>query len=364
MHRSLLVATLAVSAPALSQSRVAVLVVASSPVLEGQAGQFQGAIEDDVARGHTLVRWGDLIGSDPAAVAGLDKLRQLTTASLAACAAQVGAGEGSRADEAIASLQSAATAAGPQDVQRAYAALAAQRWIQNQAPDAEEAAQEALAIDPGLPPPQVPTSPGFEEMWGRARFSAGDKAKTSLDVSSDPAGARVLVDGTFRGFSPTTVPGLSQGAHLLQLERVGYRPAGFVVTLRGIGNTRAVRLVAAPGWDPAQILADVAGAQQNVAGPAAGLANGMHVDLLVLAALTPRRSGSQLALVAVSGKERRLLGSQTLTFEGDEYGQSTRNAAAAASALLEGKMGSAKASSAKKSHSGDPLDAHDGTEDW
>ncbi|MHB1846124.1 MAG: PEGA domain-containing protein [Deltaproteobacteria bacterium] len=355
-------ATLLAAAP--GQNRVAVLVVGSSPALEGQAGQFQGAIEDDLGRSHALVRWADLVGQDAPALAALDKLRQLTAASLSSCSAQVGAGEGSRADEAIAALQAAAPAMTSADVQRAYAALAAQRWVQNQPTDAEVAAQQALAIDPGFPPPQVTGSPGFDELWARARFSSADKAKTAYDISTEPAGARILIDGTFRGFSPTSVSGLSQGAHLLQLERVGYRSTGFVVTLAGLGNARGVQLVPAPGWSNAQVLAAVDGAAHKAPGPAFDLAAGMHVDALVLGALTPRRSGTLLTLVAVRGAERRLLGTKELPFDADEYGQASRAATIAAGELLEGKVGGAHAEETKKASKGDPLDSHDGTEDW
>jgi PKD repeat protein len=45
----------------------------------------------------------------------------------------------------------------------------------------------------------------------------------ALSVITDPAGARVYVDDVLRGVSPSTVPNLATGPHMLRLEREGYR---------------------------------------------------------------------------------------------------------------------------------------------
>lgn len=51
-----------------------------------------------------------------------------------------------------------------------------------------------------------------------SRSAAGVQSTGSLDVQSDPAGARVLIDGSFRGVTPLTIAGLRPGSHLVLLE--------------------------------------------------------------------------------------------------------------------------------------------------
>jgi hypothetical protein len=72
------------------------------------------------------------------------------------------------------------------------------------------------------------------------------KPAGSLQVSSDPAGARVLVDGEFRGSTPVRLEGLSAGSHVVTLESA----AGTVqrtVTIAA-GETADVTELIFSGW--------------------------------------------------------------------------------------------------------------------
>jgi hypothetical protein len=352
------------SAPA-GDGRLAVLVVATVPQLEAEAGQLQGALEDGLGRNRVVARWGELVGTDPAAAQAADKLRQLIDTSFKACSAAVSPGEGSRADEAVAALASAAPAITPQDVQRAFAAVSATRWTGNNPGDAESAANKALAIDPGLAAPQVTVPPGYEELWERSRFSAKDRARSSVDVSSDPPGARILVDGTPRGFTPTTIQALSVGAHLVQGERVGYAMAGTVITLTGAGSAQSLHFVQAPGFRPLDVIAAAQQGQRGQGGAGAQMAARYNVSYLIIGVLSPKPSGaSSLLLTAFNGASPKPLGIQVVSFEGDEYGTAGNTATAAANALLVGKVQSTTTEDSAKSHGGDPLDHRDGTEEW
>ena len=153
------------------------MVIATVPQLESEAGQLQGALEDGLGRNRVVARWGELVGTDPAAYQAAEKLRQLIETSFKACSATVSPGEGSKADEAVAALAAAAPAITPQDVQKAYASVSATRWTANNPANSESAANKALAIDPGLAAPQVMIPPGYEELWERSRFSAKDRAR-------------------------------------------------------------------------------------------------------------------------------------------------------------------------------------------
>ena len=53
----------------------------------------------------------------------------------------------------------------------------------------------------------------------------------SLTVITDPAGARVLIDGDVKGVSPATIPGLSAGSHTLLLNMEDYYDLSTTVTI-------------------------------------------------------------------------------------------------------------------------------------
>jgi hypothetical protein len=363
----LLVGLLVASSPAapVGDGRLGIIVVATVPQLESEAGQLQGALEDDLGRNRVIARWGELVGADATATAAASKVRLLVDNSFKACSAPVSPGEGSRADEAVATLAMAAPAVTPQDVQKAYAAVSATRWTANQPAEAEHAANTALAIDPGLSSPQVMIPPGFDELWERSRFSAKDRARTSLDISSDPPGARILVDGTPKGFTPTTIEGLTVGAHLVQGERVGYSLAGSVAVLTGAGASLALHLIQAPGFRPLDVIGAAQQAQRGSGGAGAQVAARYGLSYVIIGVLSPKPNGaSTLLLSAFTSASPKPLGIQVVTFEGDEYGTAGKTASTAASTLLEGKVQSAKSDDTTKAHGGDPLDHRDGTEEW
>lgn len=64
-----------------------------------------------------------------------------------------------------------------------------------------------------------------------------ERLPAGLTVSTLPQGARVYVDGVFRGESDLTIPGLPAGAHTLRVERPGYARAERALTLEA-GATR------------------------------------------------------------------------------------------------------------------------------
>ncbi len=356
-----LVASLLAGAPSTAgDGRLGVLVVATGPSLEAQAGQLQGALEDELSHSHTVARWGDLVGVSTDSIHAVQRLRKLVEVSFKSCSAMVDVCNGSHADEAVAALEPAAAAALPQDVQRTYAAVAATRWGMNLPQDAENAALMALSIDPGLPAPQVTSPPGFDELWQRCQFAARDRSHTSLDVSSVPSGARILIDGVPKGFTPASVQGIAQGAHLVQLERIGYQTAGAVVSLSGVGMAQSLRLASAPGFRPLDVVAAAQAAEQGGGGLVAQIAGRYGLSYLVVGILTPKSGGSSsFELVAVRSTDAKVLGKQRISFDADEYGTAGRTAGRAADELF----GSAY-HDADKHKSGDPLDNVDGTEGW
>jgi hypothetical protein len=67
----------------------------------------------------------------------------------------------------------------------------------------------------------------------------------SLSVATSPAGATIFIDGTQRGVSPATIPGLSAGSHTLLLKLNGYQDFSAPVTVTA-GQTQTSTISLSP----------------------------------------------------------------------------------------------------------------------
>jgi cytoskeleton protein RodZ len=108
------------------------------------------------------------------------------------------------------------------------------------APTAATPTEPSLPLSPPVPAPTLPVS-------ATAATSAADAAN-SLSITSDPAGARVTVDGIGRGTTPVTIRFLTPGERTLRVIKDGYaseersvritdgRPTSVHVPLRTAAN--------------------------------------------------------------------------------------------------------------------------------
>ena len=62
------------------------------------------------------------------------------------------------------------------------------------------------------------------------------KAPSRVDITTQPDGAKVFVDGESRGTAPVQVFGLSQGKHLFHVEAPGYCTVDEYVKVGGEGT--------------------------------------------------------------------------------------------------------------------------------
>lgn len=69
-----------------------------------------------------------------------------------------------------------------------------------------------------------------------AVLTVSARQPSRVDVTTQPAGAKVMVDGEVRGTSPMQVFDLAPGAHVLHVETQGYRAADAVVKVGGEGS--------------------------------------------------------------------------------------------------------------------------------
>ncbi|MDP1826352.1 MAG: PEGA domain-containing protein [Archangium sp.] len=128
------------------------------------------------------------------------------------------------------------------------------------------------------------------------KFAAN--AKGELLVRTEPPGARVWVDGTFRGVSPVTVAGLTGAKHFIAASEGGY---AFAQSQAGPGE-EVLSLAAAeigPGWKKAitEIKKDPEGSTRDSAAQALGKA--AQLDQLVVVLAKKSLAGEQLDLIAL-----------------------------------------------------------------
>jgi serine/threonine-protein kinase len=133
-------------------------------------------------------------------------------------------------------------------------------------PPAPVASGPAPEIAPAPPVASAPVAPPA---------AAPVATSGTLRVVSEPAGARVLVDGQARGHSPLELAELSFGSHEVRVEQAGYEPERRRIELEAGAPTAELRLTlkprAAPTTGAADFVSTPAGAAVSVDGKPAGL---------------------------------------------------------------------------------------------
>lgn len=59
-------------------------------------------------------------------------------------------------------------------------------------------------------------------LYAQAQREIADMAQGRIEVKSNPDGAEVYLDGTFKGYTPITLPNVAAGSHLVDVEKDGY----------------------------------------------------------------------------------------------------------------------------------------------
>ncbi|MFO0600783.1 MAG: PEGA domain-containing protein [Myxococcaceae bacterium] len=134
--------------------------------------------------------------------------------------------------------------------------------------------------------------------FAEAQKKAAANSKGELLVRTEPAGARVWVDGVFRGISPVTVAGLSATKHFVTASLGGYALAQTQAT----PGEEVISLPASelgPGWKRAvtDIKKDPEGPTRDQAAQSLGRAAQLDQVLLVVAKKSP--AGEKFDLIAL-----------------------------------------------------------------
>lgn len=183
-------------------------------------------------------------------------------------------------------------------------------------------------------------------------------------IKTRPAGARVYVDGEFKGFAPLTVSTLPIGKHLLRIERPGFKRYGAVMEVTPDDVEVAAQLQPTQAWRSWDAQMDKV-AQEAARGQGTTLTavgKTLALDRAVIG--TVKSAGdtgeTEITVGVFDLKAGRRLATRRVVYQGDEYGQLRNEVGRLVNALLV----SVDQPKEKASRSADPLDSASGMEDW
>jgi len=119
----------------------------------------------------------------------------------------------------------------------------------------QPAATAVITAPPYYANPQAPmpgaASPATTAMAAGLPSAASAPGTGSLSVTTNPAGARITVDGIPAGASPATIPGLPAGVHNLTITMTGYEDLSTQVNIVA-GQTMDYSTTLVPAAGPAK----------------------------------------------------------------------------------------------------------------
>ncbi|HEY4222095.1 MAG TPA: PEGA domain-containing protein, partial [Myxococcota bacterium] len=120
-------------------------------------------------------------------------------------------------------------------------------------PESDQTLAELLAVLPKVQPDPALTPPKVAQRFQQLTDEIKNKPRASVEVTSSPAGADVVVDGIAQGKSPVVVRDLFPGTHFVALSIEGDRVERKVPLVAG-GNSRVEEKIGDPRAVPARAL--------------------------------------------------------------------------------------------------------------
>jgi hypothetical protein len=230
--------------------------------------------------------------------------------------------------------------------------------------EASERAFLALLVqDARFTIPKGSYKPAVVSLFEETRGKLADVPRGSVSIKSNPPGAAVYLDGQLAGYSPTTLPGVPAGKHLLVLKLPGYENWGQTVQVEGGGiQSLEIKLVAGPSGGGYLDLVQRAGqAVSEPTGAAEVLKLGglLGLDWIWLCQLAHGSSSLNLDAYLFDVQLARIVHQARVGLEYSGYGLEGRLRQFAADFLRQGR----KALQIMHER-GDPLDSQTGTDDW
>lgn len=162
---------------------------------------------------------------------------------------------------------------------------------------AKKEMEALLALDPKVEFSSSYFSPDLIK-FGEAQRKLAENAKGELTVRTEPPGARVWVDGQYRGTSPVLVAGLAAGKHLVAATQGGYALAQVELSPgEHLVRLEPAELAGSLKKASAVVAADPEGPGRDLGAKDLGRALGVDQVLLVVAKKSP--AGEQLDVIAL-----------------------------------------------------------------
>jgi hypothetical protein len=202
----------------------------------------------------------------------------------------------------------------------------------------------------------------------RVQVATGVNAalRGGLTVKSRPAGARVYIDGEFKGYTPVTVPTLAVGKHLMRLERPGFQQHGQFVEVSPDDGEVSAELQPTDSYKAYDAKLDAVatevgrgnGSSPTVAG--LGRALGLERGLVGTVRDLPDNNTTELVLSLFDMTTGKRIGTKRAVLQGDEFGQLKSEMTRLVNHLLNNADGGAE----QKVKSSDPLENSHGMDEW
>lgn len=214
---------------------VAVLVVPHGTSGDGSAGELSPARRAELVRGMEKAVGADLrlaVRDVDAALAeraglvpheALSEVRGLVELGEALLARDRAREARPRLAAAVLQMQGMLDHMRMRDLARAQFLLGAAHAMAGDEREARRVFEALLIWRPGSMPDSTIASEQVTRLWEATAASARKLPKGSVDVVSEPPGARVHVDDQPAGRAPAGADGLTVGAHYVTLELAGYR---------------------------------------------------------------------------------------------------------------------------------------------
>ncbi len=206
-------------------------------------------------------------------------------------------------------------------------------------------------------------SPQFRALQARVASSLSAQLRGSLSIKTLPAGARVLIDGEFRGYSPVTLQTLPIGKHIVKIERAGFVQTGLLVDLGPSEQQLKYELVPTAQRRAFDALADklASEALNKQGGPTlVRLSNTLKLDRAIVGMMNEVGEATELVLAYVDLRTGHNLGFKRASFQKADVAQLGLEVSRLVNTLVNNAEGAAE----KPSRSSDPLDHKQGTEEW
>lgn len=127
-----------------------------------------------------------------------------------------------------------------QELADAMMSLAVAQHQKGNARGLQQTLKRLLTWRPNFAPDPSQVPPALNESLEAARQQVSQLPRADLNVTSEPTGAQVFVDGDYIGVAPITVPGLAVGEHYITLKKLGYKRGLRVAQVKEGGGSPVV----------------------------------------------------------------------------------------------------------------------------